>query len=243
MTATTLRTLAKTYAKQGIAAEEYRAARADYISGILSGEIALTVNEYPPILKPKQNAESAEDAKEAMEDTERRPPKKKNNLTNSESVAQEEQAQSPNNRWVILFVIGAIVVIGTLIALLSGNGNSSKTISIDTEPVSNANTQSLPGELSEAKMLIQTFLSNKSWSESKLETFLGEWDALPGTSKSGIESSVEIAQFASAIYKKLLEERALSGLSGDNSNLDKQRKLIDFAKQIGITDPRIALAN
>ena len=77
MTTTTLRTLAKTYAKQGISSEEYKAARADYIGGILSGEIALTVNEYPPIIRPKQNAEGAEGAKEAMEVTERRPPKKK----------------------------------------------------------------------------------------------------------------------------------------------------------------------
>ncbi len=69
MTETTLRGLAKAFAKKKLQQEDYREARAKYINGILSGEIKLTVNKYPPMVRPI--------ADESQEVTVRRKDKKK----------------------------------------------------------------------------------------------------------------------------------------------------------------------
>lgn len=69
MAETTLRNLAKAYAKKNIEQAAYREARAKFINGVLSGEIELPANDYPPLIKP------AED--EAREVTVRRGDKKK----------------------------------------------------------------------------------------------------------------------------------------------------------------------
>lgn len=69
MADTTLRSLAKAYAKKNLDTAAYREARAKFINGVLSGDIDLTVNEYPPLIRPKGD--------EASEVTERRDSKKK----------------------------------------------------------------------------------------------------------------------------------------------------------------------
>ena len=69
MTDTTLRSLAKAYAKKNLQQAAYREARAKFINGVLAGELKLTVNEYPPLIRPK--------ADEAAETTIRRDTKKK----------------------------------------------------------------------------------------------------------------------------------------------------------------------
>lgn len=69
MAETTLRSLAKAYAKKNLERAAYREARAKFINGVLSGELELTVNDYPPLIRPKGD--------EASEVTVRRGAKKK----------------------------------------------------------------------------------------------------------------------------------------------------------------------
>lgn len=53
--------------------------------------------------------------------------------------------------------------------------------------------------------------------------------------------SLELNQLTTAIYKQLMKERALSGLGDEAEAGDQQLKLIEFAKKVGINDPRIAM--
>lgn len=69
MADTSLRSLARAYAKKNIEHAAYREARAKFIEGVLSGEMELPVNEYPPLIKPSED--------EAREVTVRRGQKKK----------------------------------------------------------------------------------------------------------------------------------------------------------------------
>ena len=69
MTDTTLRSLARAYAKKNLQQAAYREARSKFINGVLSGDIELTVNDYPPLIRPKGD--------EAAEITVRRDSKKK----------------------------------------------------------------------------------------------------------------------------------------------------------------------
>jgi len=66
---TTLRSLAKAHAKKTMERAAYREARTKFINGVLSGEMDLTVNDYPPLIRPKGD--------EASEITVRRDSKKK----------------------------------------------------------------------------------------------------------------------------------------------------------------------
>ena len=69
MANTTLRSLAKAYAKKTIETAAYREARAKFINAVLSGDTELSVNDYPPLIRPKGD--------EAAEVTVRRDTKKK----------------------------------------------------------------------------------------------------------------------------------------------------------------------
>lgn len=54
-------------------------------------------------------------------------------------------------------------------------------------------------------------------------------------------NSIELNQLATAIYKQLLEERALSGIGDAEKAVNKQKQLIEFAEQIGINDSRLTM--
>lgn len=68
MAETTLRNLSKAYAKKSLPLEAYRQARGKYINGILTGDIVLTINDYPRLIKPADD--------ESLEVTVRRDKKK-----------------------------------------------------------------------------------------------------------------------------------------------------------------------
>ena len=71
--------------------------------------------------------------------------------------------------------------------------------------------------------------------------FVGQWQQLSAEERNAAEESIALGQMTNAIYKKLLEERALSALGDESSALEKQRKFVSFAEKLGISDPRIAL--
>ncbi len=96
-------------------------------------------------------------------------------------------------------------------------------------------------QASPAQTLIRGFLNKNKWSESDLEKFLQQWHTLSSEHKDRAMSTIEIGQLANAITKQVLEERALSGL-GDTSKSDqKLSQLVQFADQIGITQPPTTL--
>lgn len=93
----------------------------------------------------------------------------------------------------------------------------------------------------EARTLVREFLDRKNWAGSNLDSFLVQWNALPEETRTDAMQSIELNQLSTAIYKQLLEERALSGIGDAEQAINKQRQLIEFAEQIGINDPRLTM--
>jgi hypothetical protein len=91
------------------------------------------------------------------------------------------------------------------------------------------------------KTLIGQFLQDRNWSAPRLAAFLSDWSALDVQQQAAALKSADAGRLASAIYQRLLEERALSGLGDAGASLAKQRELVDFAGAVGIRDPRLSV--
>lgn len=50
-----------------------------------------------------------------------------------------------------------------------------------------------------------------------------------------------MSRLGNAIYKQLLAEKALSNLDDGNLALEKQKLLVNFAREMRIDDPRITM--
>ena len=227
MASTTLRSLAKAYAKKNLETAAYRESRAKFINGVLAGENELTVNDYPPLIRPKGD--------EAVEVTVRRESKKK--IPRTESKPQQPDTGSRN--LVMLAVVAALVLVVIVIAVfLLAGGNSS-----DVTATSNPQVQTAtPAKPNEAQLLVRDLLSQRNWNaDSNMAAFIEKWQALPADTRASSMQSLELNQLTTAIYKQLLKERALSGIGDEAEARDKQQQLIDFAKQIGIDDPRLTI--
>ena len=251
MSQATLRKLAREYADGSLAKEDYRKSRAELLEGILSGKIELKVNEYLPPVVSKDD--------DVLDITTDKPPKKENSdITQfgtadssaasapaTQAPASPEPQASPSNDKQKLIMIGGaaglVLIIAVIVVLLpeskdtSANKNTTKKL-VSTEQSVPVNTS--PGK---AQNLIQEFLEKKDWSETSMNRFRIQWQSLTTEQQAAAKGTVQLGQLTNSIYKKLLEERALSGLGDDEEVLNKQRKLVQFAESLGIKDSRISL--
>jgi len=239
MTQATLRKLATDYAKGMLAEEEYRQARAELLEGILSGEIALQVNDYPPPVVPDQDDD--------LDITIEKQPKKENSGT-APSSAEPPASPAPasdsgkDKKKFIMAGAGLLVVIVIASAWFPDAKQTKTAKNATTGKMASAEQNMSATQTSQAaQTLIQGFLKKKDWSDTSLNQFKLQWQALTAEQRAGATGSVQLGQLTNAIYKKLLEERALSGLGSAQEALNKQRKLLAFAENIGINDARIRL--
>lgn len=86
---------------------------------------------------------------------------------------------------------------------------------------------------------IVEFLKTKNWSDESMDQFQSLWLSLPQTDRDAAAGSGEILQMANALYRKLLEVRALSQVTDAATSQQKQEKLLNFAHNLGINDPRL----
>jgi len=143
-----------------------------------------------------------------------------------------------------LFIGGGaalLVVIVAIVVVLTGNKQEPSPTAVTAS--STANTASAIPEAAPtaATTLISSFLTSNNWSQPTLDKFVADWQQIPEAERSNSMSSVELGQLSNAIYKKLLEERALSGIGNPETSLEKQRLLVEFATNIGIQDQKISL--
>ncbi len=89
-----------------------------------------------------------------------------------------------------------------------------------------------------ASQLIDNFLAEKNWSEQQLDAFVLQWRSLEEEDRTSVIGSGEYSQLVNAVYKRLLEEQAMSVIDAEAASA-KQKILVDFAGQIGINDNRI----
>ena len=256
-----LRALARQYAKGELDRDAYRQSRTEFIEAVLSGTTRMQVNDYPA---PRNVARA-----EAISETTRKRPRRKREAEDVTSVmmatdptpqsmtpiaaepaeleaAKAPIAESPPKKYIAIAAVAGLVLLATIILTTrSGGTRSPEPANADVTPTAQ---DSAPEPAAAATAVtgpavdrIQKFLNAKNWSEDAKAQFLHEWQALPEDQRSIAMSSGEMAQLNNGIYKKMLEERALSGVGDAAASMAKQRSLIDFAAAIGIHDSRLSV--
>ncbi len=246
----TLRELAKEYAQGNLDKETYRKSRAELIQGIIAGTILLQPIEYPPLVQPPEpeslDATERKDdlRKPAAKKTGSEPPPSSPNTDTAglsdHSVAMTN-AKSNKMLFMGLAAVVFVVIILSVFALKGGSPSQSKSNPSTVAGTNEAESLATEQTKTQAEGLIRDFLNKNNWSNSSLNNFLQQWLELPAGDILSSKDSLEMGQLTNAIYKQLLEEQALSGLVDDDSSLNRQRQLVEFAAGLGIDDPRISL--
>ena len=91
--------------------------------------------------------------------------------------------------------------------------------------------------------LIREFVAKKRWSENSMKDFLNEWANLSDLEKRATLASNTITQLNNAIFQQFKQEQALASIGDATMALQKQEKLIEFAKNVGIEDSRLVITN
>ncbi len=248
MANTTLRELAKEHASGNLDKDSYRKSRAELIQGITAGAIPVKEVNYPPPVQPpepedldvtQRKDENKNPPAKKAEPQASTPPKPE---TGESSVANACNDTGKSNQTLLiglsLAVVGIIIVV---VFLLKGTDNSDTAASTATGTEIPAGNTSAAAATTKTDTLIQGFLENKNWSDSSLGDFRQQWTNLSTDEMQAAKGSLALGQLTNAIYKQLVDERALSGLMDDDSALHKQRQLVQFATELGIEDNRISL--
>ncbi|MDX1519563.1 MAG: hypothetical protein R3318_05525, partial [Gammaproteobacteria bacterium] len=97
----------------------------------------------------------------------------------------------------------------------------------------------VPGEA--ASQLISIFLQQNNWQPENLEKFEANWQKIGPNERQAAVSLPVMNRLKNAIYKQILEERAMMAVGDADSARQKQQLLVEFAQRIGINDPAIAV--
>ena len=235
MAQVSLRDLVQKYTRGEIGKDEYRKTRTDLIKDVLAREHTLRTNTFPPLIKPGD---------EGTLDITERSQKKDGGKSQAATTAGENAATSGSRPLNPLYIATALIlVIITVIAVI--------LLLPEHAPEQQATVQEppklqTPARVStRAKTLIQEFLQNNKWDNDSLDTFLRAWTALSETDQKSIKGSMVLNRLTNAIYNRLLEERAIIGLdttaSETSADINKQDRLVFFARQLGINDDRIRI--
>jgi len=239
MSQMTLRQLARAYAEGELDKDSYREARAELIAGILAGDIPVHEHENLPPVRTRRNDATLEQA------TERRSPKKKateaTGSRQSPSPAPPKKPAAPAKKSGRSALIAGIVI-GVLLLVITVYyiGFTGEEDTAAGEAGDSAMDTGAPDNTA-GHELITTFLRNRTWTSESIDGFVVDWRALPASDREAAAGSAQMGRLTNAIYKQLLEERALSGLDNGEAAVEKQRQLVEFARSVGIDDPRISL--
>ena len=243
-----LRELAKEHAQGNLDREAYKKSRADLLEGILSSKIPLEEIDYPPLVQPPEP--------EALDDTQRKEEYKKPPAKSAEPEATTAPkpsetkpttgvAENKGSNKLLLGALGlailAILVVAVL--MLSNKGKDSRDAATNSVTSAAAETEKVSVKTAKSDKLIKEFLARKNWSAGSLDTLREQWLTLTEEETPSSEDNIALGQLTNAIYKQLLEEQALSGLVDDDSSLNKQEQLIEFAAALGISDDRLKLTD
>jgi hypothetical protein len=252
MTGTSLRDLARAYAKGELGREEYRRSRSDLVASILNGEVVVKNLDFPPPLKfPGDGSDATEprqrrrrpDARQEPETTrvgQAAPPPVR--APAPASAPAVDDAGSSGAIWLVAGVVAlGIVIAAGLFMAAKRSGESTMPAGADAPVQSVTNPAADDPAAAAGRALISQFLQDRNWSGARLASFQSDWSALDSEQRTAALKSADAGRLVSAIYQRLLEERALSGLGDAQASLDKQGELVTFAGAIGINDPRLSV--
>lgn len=255
MTGVTLRDLARAFARGELGRDEYRRSRSELVTSILSGEVVVKNIEFPPPIHPPGG--EGQDATEPRSRRRRPETTSEPDATPVTQVSATPRAPAPSapaapkpaatgSGRVITGAIIAVIVIGAGAFFIGSKPSGGPPVEAANPPATPAPPEQtgVPAEdpLADAgRALIAQFLQDRNWSAQRLAAFQSDWAALISDQQSAALKSADAGRLASAIYQRLLAERALSGLGDAEASLAKQRELVAFAGAIGISDPRLTV--
>jgi len=232
MKSSNLRLLAREYAEGKLEKGEYRELRARLLKDIMAGKTRIESHEQGDS-KPLSLRESVlpQPASDSGESTEAGP--------SSENDSENEWIHDRRN--IVYAGAGGIIIL--LVAVFILITNRTTPISIDDIDTS-ASEQSavLMSEIPDTYIiedLIERFLKKNDWSIDSREAFLENWSSLTSEEQAAALELPISNQLSNEIYERLLEQRALYKLDKSKSAIRNQKMLVNFAKEIGIDDPRI----
>ncbi len=256
MTAKSLRALAKDHANGVLDKESYRKARDAYLNSVISGEIPIAVNEYRPLVQIQDLDTTFE--KTAVNAV---PPKKETSPPPSspipaspprptkefvppgdlpfEPVTEDKPSRLPTG-----LLIGAIAFSLILLAILAGLMilRPDTGVAEGSGEVADVTTDDAGTAAANTDELIAEFLKLNDWSDFSLQQFSEKWTALDPSVQNQALATPQMTRLSNAIYQQLVEVRSVSSQGGDPEQaVVKQRRLVDFAALLGISDPRLVV--
>lgn len=243
MTNMTLRSLAKDYANGILDKESYRKARDDLLRKIAAGEIAVAPIDYRPLLdvedmevtRDKTSIKAAPAGEESRPTTEivtpepPRPP-----------IAARRPSNTPLKLILITTTIAALCVIVIIVLYMTAEAPI-REITSETGSASLTGQDAVPQGPDTGKLLIEEFLRQNNWNDDSLGQFGMQWNSLSDAERTAALAGPEKTQLANAIYRQLLEERALAGLGDVTAAIARQHTLVNFADRVGIEDARFVV--
>ena len=240
MTNKTLRALAKDYAQGVTDRDTYRKARTDLIEGIIAGNIKVEPIDFPPPIDLDDGDPTVESAITQInpEQFTKKPAQPKT----TPAPPPLPPAKETHHHWLIGSGIVALLCLIILVFLFIGKKDKvkEKETAYDYElselTVKDTTTTS---DKSAADYLVEGFLKQNNWSDEYTGQFINNWNNLSIQEQTAALNSTAISRLSNAIYKQLLNERALLGLGNDAEVVAKQQALVDFANKLGIDDSRL----
>ena len=234
-----LQELAKEYAQNTIDLESYRKSRSELIKGICAGEIVVKENEY---LAPLDNLEEklddttenmitqivnqGKDSKAATATSKARPTDQKNSSYPSTGKTGQKT-----------IIIGSLVIVVLCLIILT----ILLSPATKEEPPKTILTNEVVKESSAGQNLIVEFMQQKNWTKENLNSFVASWQQLSGQEHEATHASPEMKRLTNAIYRQLLDERALISLGDVENSVANQKMLVNFTERLGIDDKRFTV--
>ncbi len=215
-----LRKLAKDHAQKTIDPGSYRKSRRKLIQAICSGKVVVKENTY---LAPLEKLEDITEKRDTW-------------IANESGYSGAAPTNSEAARQKTIVAASLVTVILCLIVLaiflLSDTEEESSEISFVDGAVK---------EASAGQSLIIEFIQQKNWTRENLNSFFASWQQLSVHEHKATHASHEMTRLTNAIYRQLLDERALISLGDIDNAIANQILLVDFAEKLNIEDKRFTV--
>ncbi len=248
-----LRQLAKQYAEGSLDREAYRRARAEYLDAVLNGDQTpgpLTQANYtsPKAVAGEETVTSAtfrrgtEDTRILMASRDPDEAGQQDPALQTQPIRLSDGSRNPV--YIIAGIIAGVLVlsIGVSVLLIGGDGSSETSgVNPATEQPAAGDTRPLTDTSGNAALAqLKAFLESPDWSQQALDDFVSHWQTLPQQQRDTALETTLARQLGDALFQQLQEERALQGLDDDATDSPAgQKKIIDFAREIGLEDRRL----
>ena len=236
-----LQKLAKEYAQNTIDLESYRKSRSELIKGICAGEVVVKENEY---LAPLDNLEEKlDDTTENMitqmvnqgQDSKAATPTAKSKARPTD----QKESSSPSTRKIdqkTIIIASLVIVVLCLVILTTLLSPATKE-----EPPITIPDNEMVNESSAGQNLIAEFMQQKNWTQENLTSFVASWQQLSAQEHEATHASPEMKRLTNAVYRQLLDERALISLGDVENSVANQKMLVDLTERLGIDDKRFTV--